>query len=573
MKMWNAETFSTRAFALEPIEAKKTQGVDGDQHGYAWLEALPIAVIIVRKVQDKIMPVAANRRYTHSIASDDNMPFDLGQVSARILALPDGDDSCQFHIISGSETVAGRELEIIVARYGDRQDHFLISIIDRTEDVQNRLNLRREMLNDSLTGFCNRSGFEEEIDARSLLHSGETQYAIFLIDLARFSRVNESVGTMAGDELIITVARRLKARTRSSEILCRLGGNEFAIYVPLSDDCALDAISCRLFAAFDEPCRLSGFEIQVECAIAAANGTIGVDDCMDVLRNAQIALKRAKISKQFELYRAGAVESAKRRFSIETDLRRALEHNELELHYQPLIDLSTGILSGFEALARWHHPDQGYISPADFIPVAEESGLIVPLGRWALEETARTIKHWDGLHNSVLPIRVSVNVSAVQLVRDDIALAVSQAIRTAGISGNRLTLELTESAFISDPDGAKQILESLKAMDAHLAMDDFGTGYSNLAYLQQLPIDVLKIDRSFITDILQDNDKREIVRAILSLAQALGMKTTAEGIETLAVSSELTQLGCSYGQGYHYAKPMSADAAYEFMMGPKILLP
>ncbi len=448
---------------------------------------------------------------------------------------------------------------------------FLISLVDRTAEALSRVNLRREMLSDSLTGFCNRTGFEEQVEAAiEILQKGEgspTKYAIVLIDLARFSRVNESVGAMAGDELIITVARRLNSRIRSNVVLARLGGNEFAVFVSLSGvQNHVEGIAQRLMSVFDKPCQLSGLEIQMECAVAAATGSIAHDDPMDTLRHAQIAMKRAKSTKRFELYSPGAMDSAKHRFSIETELRRALQRNELQLHYQPLVDLDTGLLNGFEALARWEHPDHGFISPVDFIPVAEESGLIVPLGRWALDEAARTIGDWDTRSGGAIPFKISVNMSAVQMQRDDVVEAVSSAINGAGICGERLTLELTESAFVSDPDGAKKVLDALKALNTNIAMDDFGTGYSNLAYLQQLPIDVLKIDRSFVTDMMVDKDKRAIVRTVLSLARALGMKTTAEGIESIEISATLKRLGCSFGQGYYFARPLTPIAAYEFLI-------
>lgn len=262
----------------------------------------------------------------------------------------------------------------------------------------------------------------------------------------------------------------------------------------------------------------------------------------------------------------------RRRFSLETDLRRALKRGELKLHYQPLVDLDSGSLSGFEALARWDHPDLGPISPVDFIPVAEESGLIVPLGRWALEEAARTIAKWDARIADQQEFRISVNMSAVQMQRDDVVDAVSGALRGADISGNRMTIELTESAFINDPAGAKKLLDALKGLHADVAMDDFGTGYSNLAFLQQLPIDVLKIDRSFVTEMTINKDKRAIVRAVLSLARALGMKTTAEGIESEEISIILRRLGCSVGQGFYYARPLTEEDAYAFLMADKAIL-
>jgi EAL domain-containing protein (putative c-di-GMP-specific phosphodiesterase class I) len=381
--------------------------------------------------------------------------------------------------------------------------------------------------------------------------------------------VNESVGAIAGDELIITAARRLNARIRSNEILGRLAGNEFALFAQM-DSGSIDVapIARRLGEAFNDPCKLSSLEIQVECAVAAATGVVG-DDPTDTLRHAQIALKRAKSSKTFELYAAGTVDTARRRFSLETDLRRALKRNELVLHYQPLVDLDSGSLSGFEALARWNHPDLGAVSPVDFIPVAEESGLIVPLGRWALEEAAKTISRWNSGPDTQQDFRVSVNMSAVQMQRDDVVDAVSSALKGANVDGNRMTIELTESAFINDPSGAKKLLDALKGLDTNLAMDDFGTGYSNLAYLQQLPIDVLKIDRSFVSEMLVNKDKRAIVRTVLSLARALGMKTTAEGVETVEISQLLRRLGCSFGQGYYYARPLPEDDAYAFLVANK----
>jgi c-di-GMP phosphodiesterase Gmr len=547
--------------SLHPIDPKIEFG---------WLDSLPIAGAIFRINRDQVQHVVSNCKFdVLALGFERESGLDMATLAERVFAMVDEGRETHFECWQSSDLVNRRELEISIARFGVDGNLLLLSIVDRTAEAVSRTNLRREMLSDSLTGFCNRTGFEEEIEVAidALVKSGTVdRYAIILIDLARFSRVNESVGAMAGDELIITVARRLNSRIRSNEVLCRLGGNEFALFVGLGNDGVdVERIARRLTDAFIEPCQLSNLEIQVECAVAAAVGDVGNDDPMDTLRHAQIALKRAKFTKSFELYATGTVDTARRRFSMETDLRRALQRGELELHYQPLVDLDSGSLSGFEALARWQHPDLGPISPVDFIPVAEESGLIVPLGRWALDEAARTISSWDARLGGESDFRISVNMSAVQMQRDDVVEAVSSALTGADISGNRMTLELTESAFINDPEGAKRLLNSLKALDTNLAMDDFGTGYSNLAYLQQLPIDVLKIDRSFVSEMMVDKDKRAIVRTVLSLARALGMKTTAEGIESEEISEVLRRLGCSVGQGYYYAKPMTGEAAYAFL--------
>lgn len=537
---------------------------------YGWLASLPIAGAIFRLVGDSVEHVISNKTFDDlAIGFRRESALDMATLTNRVIDMVDQGRDKHFECWQSPDPVNRRELEISIARFGSDGDLMLVSIVDRTAEAISRINLRREMLSDSLTGFANRTGFEEEVEGAidALFKSGAASgYAIILVDLARFSRVNESVGAMAGDELIITVARRLNSRIRKNEILCRLGGNEFALFVHLAPGSGgIDAIAKRMIDAFAEPCQLSNLEIQVECAVAAAAGEIGADDPMDTLRHAQIALKRAKWTKAFEIYAPGAVDNARKRFSMETDLRRALQRGELELHYQPLVDLETGALNGFEALARWQHADLGQISPVDFIPVAEESGLIVPLGRWALEEAAKTIAAWDGRLQGNSNFKISVNMSAVQMQRDDVVEAVSSALSGAGISGDRLTLELTESAFINDPDGAKRLLESLKALDTNLAMDDFGMGYSNLAYLQQLPIDVLKIDRSFVSGMMVDKDKRAIVRTVLSLARALGMKTTAEGIESEQISDVLRRLGCSVGQGYYFARPLAPEAAYTFL--------
>ncbi|WP_409643750.1 putative bifunctional diguanylate cyclase/phosphodiesterase [Sphingorhabdus sp.] len=541
------------------------------------MTTLPIAAALFRINREIVERVITNAKFDELVLGFARASgLDIARLADRIMAMAEEKCDAHFECWRSNDMIHPRELEISIARFRADSDIFLLSIFDRTAEALGQSNLRREMLSDSLTGFCNRTGFEEQVEdsVSRMLASGAVQaYAIILVDLARFSRVNESVGAVAGDELIITVARRLNARIRSNEILGRLGSNEFALFVQLDrDQTDVANIAERLSDAFVDPCKLSNLEIQMECALAAAVGVVGLDNPTDTLRHAQIALKRAKSSKSFELYAAGSVDMERRRFSMETDLRRALQRGELQLHYQPLVDLDTGALSGFEALARWDHPDLGPISPVDFIPVAEESGLIVPLGRWALEQAAQTISKWDARFDRRQDFRISVNLSAVQMQRDDVFDAVSGALKGADVSGNRMTIELTESAFINDPDGAKKLLDALKGLDTDVAMDDFGTGYSNLAFLQQLPIDVLKIDRSFVTEMTVNKDKRAIVRTVLSLARALGMKTTAEGIESEEISLVLRRLGCSVGQGFFYARPLTEEDAYTFLMADKAAL-
>jgi EAL domain-containing protein (putative c-di-GMP-specific phosphodiesterase class I) len=284
-----------------------------------------------------------------------------------------------------------------------------------------------------------------------------------------------------------------------------------------------------------------------------------------LIRHAQFAVKRSKGTGKTEAYQTQAFDIAREQFGMETALRRAIERGQMRLTYQPICDLATGRLVSFESLARWRDEAGVEYSPNDFIPVAEESGLIVPLGRWAIQEAAATLAQWDARMGGDCGVKLAVNLSAIQLQRDAIAPVVQSALAAYGLDGSRFTLELTESALVTDPDRMAGIMHALKALGTTIAMDDFGTGYSNLAYLQKLPIDILKIDRSFVTGMLADRDKIAIVRAILSLAQALGMKTTAEGIETNELSQTLAALGCTYGQGYLYARPLEAEAAYAML--------
>jgi EAL domain-containing protein (putative c-di-GMP-specific phosphodiesterase class I) len=312
------------------------------------------------------------------------------------------------------------------------------------------------------------------------------------------------------------------------------------------------------------PFRLARFEVGIECAIGVA--MVGEEQTSgeEMVRNAQFSLKRAKSTGRVEVHHPGEAACARYKLDLETELRRAIDQGDLRLAYQPIVDLAANRLTGFEALARWTHATRGVIDPGEFIPVAEEAGLIVPLGRWALDSALATLAKWDALAGTTVPLTMNVNVSAIQLARDDVPGVIAAALATHGIDGSRLTIELTESAIVQDPERTTKALQALKALNVKVAMDDFGTGYSSLSYLRRLPIDSLKIDRSFVSGMLADRDKVAIVRAVLSLADALGKTTTAEGVETIELSQTLAALGCSHGQGYFYAAPLAADAAREY---------
>ena len=542
----------------------------------ALLAALPIAAAVVGRAGDGSLQIFANNHLFRTAVKRSTMPefLDMGDrlpreglIHDHIQGWFDGcsPDDLEFRDGSGFEAHYFRMKLAPLPRLGRGPRRALLTVIDRTVEVQAERNLRAEMLRDSLTGLPNRLAFTEMIEAaQSDKGDGRGGHAVLVVDLARFSRINESMGSLAGDELLITFARRLISALRAGDRLARTGGNEFGVIVALRGGVA-DAMRAadRIREVLNAPFKLSELEIRVECAIGIALMQPG-EEPEELFRNAQFACKQAKLSGRAGIYEPREANAARRRFSIETELRRALDGDRLTLAYQPLIDLASGEVSGFEALARWHHEDRGEISPNEFIPVAEESGLILSLGRWAMHRAAETLADWDRAAGAALPLYMGVNLSAHQIARDDVAAVVEQALKASGIGGNRLSLELTESAIVQDPGRATRVLDALKALDATVAMDDFGTGYSSLAYLQRLPIDVLKIDRSFVSAMMVDPDSVAIVRAVLSLAEALGMATTAEGIETRELAATLAALGCNSGQGFYFARPLAEAEALAY---------
>ncbi|MES1975960.1 MAG: bifunctional diguanylate cyclase/phosphodiesterase [Pseudomonadota bacterium] len=527
---------------------------------------IPAALVIADGAGFRIS--TANRPFRRAGLGgvDGNSPL-LALISARIRKFVDSDSLREDFPWQFGDAVDCRYYQVTLARLArNREGRCLVTLVDQTSELRTEHNLRREMLTDSLTGLANRAGFSDHLEALIGDTTQQARYAVLVVDLDRFSRVNACLGSMAGDELLITVARRLKGALRAHDLLARTGGDEFGILLTLEEGPGdADHVAKRIQGALSTPFRLSDFEIRVACSIGIAFGSSQVDDAEELIRHAQFAVKRSKVSGRAEAYQTQAFDIAREQFGMETALRRALDRGQMRLTYQPICDLATGQIVAFESLARWADENGTEYSPTDFIPVAEESGLIVPLGRWAIEEAAKTLADWDARAGGDCGVRLAVNLSAIQLQRDVIAPVVERALSKNGLAGSRFTLELTESALVTDPDRIAGIMHALKGLGTTLAMDDFGTGYSNLAYLQKLPIDILKIDRSFVTGMLADRDKIAIVRAILSLAQALGMKTTAEGIETNELAQTLAALGCTYGQGFVYARPLEADAAYSML--------
>jgi diguanylate cyclase (GGDEF)-like protein len=572
-KMPSSETAPAPAADVAAPEIERLFGAA--RQGY--LDALPIAAAVLTLAADGTTIECANDHFRNIAEWDERMGDRMvdhvpilraGPIGSRLAAFLTSDDPAYQFDTADGRSLGGRHFTVRFARLQQlpRQPaRCLVSLIDKTAQVETEKSLRSEMLRDSLTGLPNRFAFNEKVDAVLADPAfREASYAVLAIDMTRFSRVNECMGALAGDELLITFARRLVSALRPTDTLARISGDEFGVLLRL-DRGLPDALRAaeRIKAVLTLPFRLSDLEIRVDCAIGCAILNRSVTGADEVLRNAQFALKRAKRLGSTQIYEPIQAAAVRRRFSIETELRCAIEAEALTLAYQPLVEMATGRVAGFEALARWEH-DGHPIPPGEFIPVAEESGLIVQLGRWALETATRTLAEWDRRTGTRLPFDMSVNLSPVQISRDDIAAAVSGALTSAGISGDRLTLELTEGAIIHDPDRVAKALGALKKFRVRIAMDDFGTGFTSLSSLQRLPIDLLKIDQSFVGEMLADGDSTAIVRAILSLARALGMETTAEGIDSPDLAELLGELGCTYGQGFHYSTPLPAEQALAY---------
>lgn len=534
------------------------------------LELLPVACALIDKRDGGVEITASNRVFRQAgLLAATGTGSLLATHRDRIAAFIASDRLHEeFRWQLGSE-IDCRTFQVTLARraISVSQNRCLVSLVDQTSELRTEQSLRREMQTDALTGLPNRAAFAERIEA--IVNAGEAEraaHAILVIDLDRFSRINACLGAMAGDELLLSVARRVKGALRGADVLARIGGDEFGVLMRLEDGPEdADQVSQRIIKALTTPFRLSEFEIRIDCSVGIAFAADAIAEAEELIRHGQFAVKRAKTSGQPEAYQTQAFDAVRIQFGIETQLRRALETGQLRLVYQPICDLTDGRIVAFEALTRWRTEFGAEKSPADFIPVAEESGLIVPLGRWAIDEAARTLADWDE-RGHASEVKVAVNVSAVQLQRDNIPTVLAAALARHDVAGNRMKLELTESALIDDPDGIARIMTELKELGAQIAMDDFGTGYSNLAYLQRLPIDLLKIDRSFVSGMLGDRDKIAIVKAVLSLAQALGMRTVAEGVETAEQAQMLGVLGCDYAQGYYYARPLEAEDAYALLV-------
>jgi diguanylate cyclase (GGDEF)-like protein len=505
-----------------------------------------------------IDPTHPSELITAAVSGDDP---DLLQRARRTPDLLDGAHSVPLHehgVVVGAIVVGSPD---VGHDFGPSQREMLGSFAEQASvalAAAKTANSIRHAFNDSLTGLPNRALLLDRLEVALARAEREDQpVSVLFLDLDGFKVVNDSLGHVAGDRLLIDVARRLSGCLRKGDTAARIGGDEFAILLgDIGNQARAPRVAERVIAALGEPFTVLGHEVFVSASIGIAYGQ---GDAQNLLRNADVAMYRAKRSGEGGAYatfepsmHAAVVE----RLEIGADLRRAIERHELVLHYQPIVELASGRVAGLEALLRWAHPRRGLVMPFDFIPLAEETRLIVDLGRWVLHEACRQAAHWHADPRTGRPW-ISVNLSGLQLLDGSLEADVAAALAGSGLDAASLTLEITETVLVQDVAAAVDRLENLRALGVSIAIDDFGTGYSSLRYIRRFPADLLKIAKPFV-DGLHDETDTALVRTIVALADSLGLRTVAEGIEDAEQLARLRGLGCALGQGYLFARPRPA---------------
>jgi diguanylate cyclase (GGDEF)-like protein/PAS domain S-box-containing protein len=569
------EALSAQAgLALERAELAE---VLADRRSHEWLASLvqnasDVIVVIEPSTTIRFVSSASERvlgyrpeQLIGRTLSDFVHPDELARVDTHFALVAKGPnvtgDAMEFRVRHAD----GRWLYVETQPSNLLDDVNVRGIVLNMRDVSERKEfeeqLARQAFYDALTGLANRALFQNRVE-HALERGGRRGSAssVLFMDLDDFKTVNDSLGHSAGDRLLTDVATRLQGCLRSSDTAARLGGDEFAILV---DDSANGSseLATRILAVLADPFALDGTQVFVRASIGisvAAPGQHGPDGVAALLRNADVAMYSAKSEggARWRIFEPAMHAAARTRLELKSALDGALERGELILQFQPIVDLTSSSVRGVEALVRWVHPERGIIAPLDFIPLAEETGQIVPIGGWVLAEACRAAVALQRSHPSPQPIYMAVNLSARQLQRPEIVDEVRAALTASGLAPEDLVLEITESVLMRDMDLTIERLRGLKELGIQLAIDDFGTGYSSLNYLRQFPVDVVKIDRSFINGIATDGHQRALVAMIVDLARALGLRQVAEGIERPDQLAELQTLGCGFGQGYLFSRPV-----------------
>ncbi|MFA6443558.1 MAG: EAL domain-containing protein, partial [Sterolibacterium sp.] len=445
--------------------------------------------------------------------------------------------------------------------------HYIACFTDISERKASEDHITHLAHHDALTGLLNRYSLQGRLEqALATIRREQRALAVMFIDMDHFKNINDILGHAVGDELLMEVARRLRDGVRDSDVVARLGGDEFVLVLTEVDNATAAArVADKILRALGEPYAIGEEELHVTPSIGLAFYPDDGDDCETLMKHADIAMYHAKSQgrNNVQFFTAEMNQAAVERLSLDHDLRVALEERQFELHYQPQLDASSGSVVGVEALVRWRHPRDGLVSPLKFIPVAEETGLIIPLGEWVLNEACRQLRAWrqEGLNG----VTMAVNLSAHQLRSPTLLAYVTQTLERHGLTGIDLELEVTESVAMANPDASIGQLQNLRDLGVRLSIDDFGTGYSSLNYLKRLPIHTLKLDRSFVNDIETDANDVAICTATIALAHNLGLRVVAEGVENAAQHNFLATLRCDTLQGYLFSRPIPALAALAYI--------
>ncbi len=505
-------------------------------------------------------------------------PDDVARVTTQMDAHLAGTIShfeCEFRVRHADGTFLWMLTRGLAVRGPDGSAHRVAgSQTDITGRKQTEQQLVHDALHDALTGLANRTLFLDLVRralARLRKEPG-ARFAIAFLDLDRFKIVNESLGHVHGDDLIFATARRFESALRDNDTVARLGGDEFAILLEnIKTPEEATRLTESLHQALDTPFRLGGKEIFVSVSLGVAHSEQGYERPEDILRDAELAMYQAKERGKAQSI---AFQDTMRVWPVtpldlDSDLRRALERNEMQLYYQPIIDMRRGKIAGFEALLRWFHAERGEISPVEFIPVAEETGTIFALSKWALHTGGMQMAAWNADRPEDDQLEISVNLSGRQFARPEVVSGIIDCLEGVGLPATQLKIEITESTLMQDVALSTQMLDRLKSADIRICVDDFGTGYSSLSYLHTFPIDTLKIDKSFIEDMTSNFQNLEIVRTITMLGQNLRLDVIAEGVETPEQLAQLRALDCHYAQGYLFSRPMNAEHATAFLAEDK----